>query len=126
MKADKATIELIEQRIAEGIYYVGGMRPEIDEDQAEKEFQTDVLRYSRQRGWWGYHTYDSRRCEEGMPDWVFARDRIIFVELKSMTGKLTLKQMEVIDRLRKAGGEVYVWQPVDWPRIEEVLNRRKP
>lgn len=124
MKADKATIDLIEQAIRDGTATVGGMRPHTDEDASEKEFQADVVLYARQRGWWGYHTYDSRRCEEGMTDWIFARDRIIFVELKSMTGKLTLKQMEVIDRLRKAGGEVYVWQPVDWNRISEVLNRR--
>jgi hypothetical protein len=61
---------------------------------------------------------------KGFPDLVLVRDRVLFVELKSATGRLTTEQqdwLEVLDRV----AEAHVWRPVDWTdgTVENVLRR---
>ena len=48
-----------------------------------------VVDLARTLGWRVYHTYDSRRSQPGFPDLVLVRERILFLELKSETGKLS-------------------------------------
>lgn len=63
----------------------------------------------------------------GWPDLTLARDRIVFVELKSGRGHLRQEQREVLEALRTAGGEVYVWTPRDLDEAQRVLSaRRRP
>jgi hypothetical protein len=55
-------------------------------------------------------------------------DRIIFAELKSPVGKLSLEQEKWIIALRLAGEsnpgvDTYVWKPEDWRTIEGCLAR---
>jgi len=54
------------------------------------------------------------RGPKGIPDLVIIGDRVIWVELKSHTGRLTTDQEIWLDRLRMANQEVYVWRPIDW------------
>jgi len=61
---------------------------------AEKQFQAEVIDIAKQIGWLLYHTYDSRQCEPGFPDLVLVRDRVMFRELKTEKGKLTLAQID--------------------------------
>jgi hypothetical protein len=61
-----------------------------------------------------YHTRDSRRCEPGFPDLVLAGERLLFRELKSRNGKLSLEQREWMRALARAGQDVDVWRPADW------------
>lgn len=90
--------------------------------QSEKEFSASFFRFARSLLWDGYHTHDSRRSKEGYPDWTLWRERVIFAELKAEDGKTTAAQDTVIEGLRKAGAEVYVWRPSDWKTIVEVLT----
>ena len=63
------------------------------ESESEDRFLARVRRLATQHGWLEYHTRDSRRSPEGYPDLCLTNGtRIIFAELKSMTGKLTAKQ----------------------------------
>ena len=94
--------------------------------QTEKDFQAAVVEYARLNGWLCYHTYDSRRSEPGFPDIVAVRERSVFIELKSEIGRLSIDQDKWLTRLEKAGAEVHVWKPSDWPEIEATLKRRTP
>jgi VRR-NUC domain len=63
---------------------------------------------------------------KGFPDLVLCRDRVMFVELKSMTGRLSVDQQDWLHALAQSGAECHIWRPDDWTqgRIERVLRRR--
>jgi hypothetical protein len=87
-----------------------------------------VVELARIAGWLRYHTFDSRRSNHGFPDWVFVKgSRILFVELKSQTGRVSDKQQAWLDALEVVPcAEVFVWRPGDWDSIVETLTGRKP
>jgi hypothetical protein len=60
----------------------------------------------------------------GFPDLVLARDRIVYVELKTARGRLHETQKAWIEWLTAAGCEAHVWRPDDWTagRIDGVLR----
>ena len=62
---------------------------------------------------------------KGFPDCVLVRDRVIFAELKSSTGRISPDQSEWMISLRAAGAEYHLWAPDDWQSgaIEAVLRR---
>jgi hypothetical protein len=92
----------------------------------EKLFAGQVVQYARLMGWRCYHSWLSARSAPGYPDLCLVRaGRLVFAELKSLTGKTTPAQDEWLGAL---GGvpcvEVYVWRPDDrsWAEIERVLR----
>ena len=90
---------------------------------AEKDFQAAVIDYAHLCGWLVYHTYDSRRSQEGFPDLVMVRPPdAIFAEMKSEGGKVTEAQSHWLDWLAECGLIVRVWRPSNWPDIEEMLR----
>jgi hypothetical protein len=90
----------------------------------EKQFQQTVVDMARALGWRVYHTYDSRRSERGFPDLVLVRDRIVYLELKTATGKVSLDQQQWIAALTAAGATALVVRPSDLDAIEHALRRR--
>lgn len=63
----------------------------------------------------------------GWPDctlWSERQRRLVFVELKSASGKTTAEQDEVHASLRAAGCEVYIWKPSDLEVAARVLKAR--
>lgn len=92
------------------------------ERQSEREFQREVVKRALIFGWRCYHTYDSRRSAAGFPDLVLVRERVIFAELKTETGKLGKEQQEWIGALANAGMEAHVWRPSDLEEIVRVLR----
>lgn len=90
----------------------------------ERDFQATVVETARLLGWRVYHTHDSRRSEPGFPDLVLVRERVVWAELKtdSVRSRLTPEQRSWVDALQRAGGEVHVWRPRDWPLIEQTLR----
>lgn len=91
---------------------------------SEAEWQTAVLELAEMLGWSWHHETDSRRTKAGWPDLVLWRERIVFVELKKESGRVSPAQAAVLDGLAAAGGEVYVWRPSDLPAVQRVLSRR--
>jgi len=87
----------------------------------EDEFRQQVEEYAAMLGWLTYHTHDSRKSDKGFPDTVLVRERLILVEFKIATGKLSREQVAWRDALLAAGQEYYVWKPDSWPEIEGVL-----
>jgi hypothetical protein len=93
--------------------------PQVREDQ----FQTKILELCNWYRLLVYHTYDSRRSNPGFPDLVIVgKTRVIFAELKSTTGKVSMVQQEWHDKLNAAGAEAYIWRPEDWPQVEQVIS----
>ncbi len=90
----------------------------------EKQWQQTVLDAAQLLGWWTYHTYDSRRSTPGFPDLVLIRPpRVLFLELKRETGRLTVAQREVLGLLDGCPGvETHVARPSDWPQVVEWLS----
>jgi len=77
-------------------------------------------------GWKMYFTWKSYHSPKGFPDLVLAnpeQKRIIYAELKSEKGKLTPQQEEWLEALAACGQEVYLWRPVDFEGIVEVLRK---
>lgn len=99
----------------------------------EKDWQAQVVRFAKARGWKVYFTWRSTHSPAGYPDLTMVRStgtdrRIVFVENKTMSGKITDSQHEWLTALREVaaetGGhvEVHLWRPCDWARVEEVLT----
>jgi hypothetical protein len=72
------------------------MRAPVDiDDLSEKEWEYQVIRQlARPLGWRCYHTLRSKGSQPGYPDWTLARERVIFLELKRESGKLTPAQAD--------------------------------
>jgi hypothetical protein len=82
-----------------------------------------VVEALRLAGWLVYHTHDSRRSAPGYPDLTCVRgDRILWLELKTETGRLSQAQANWLAALGTAGGSVHVVRPPDWPWLEELLR----
>ena len=60
----------------------------------------------------------------GFPDLVLVRERVIFAELKSETGRLSPEQKTWGDKLFIADCEIYNWRPSDWDKIIKILEGR--
>ena len=90
----------------------------------EKAFQEAVIEAASYLGWRHFHPYEMRKSDPGWPDLVLVRPpRLLFVELKSENGKVTDAQQEWMYVLTGVPGvEVYVWRPLDWDLIEEMLR----
>jgi len=90
----------------------------------EKEFLAQVVELARLCGWLVYHPWLSVRSAAGFPDLVCVRlSRVLFVELKSERGTVTLAQQEWIDALSLTGkAEVWIWRPSDWNVVVEALR----
>lgn len=96
----------------------------------ERELQSAVIECARLLGWLVYHTHDSRHSAKGFPDLVCVRRGwLIFAELKTGKGKLSLEQGLWFARLFDVEDsnpqvEVHIWRPDDWVsgRIEKILR----
>lgn len=92
----------------------------------EKEWMSQVVHLARSLGWATYHPLISMRSQPGFPDLVMAKDRVIFVELKTDKGKLSEHQERWREHLQNAGAEYHLWRPDDAPLVLQTLRRRPP
>jgi hypothetical protein len=118
----------------------------------ERDFQRTVIQLAQLRGWRVAHFRPARQADgswrtpveadgKGFPDLVLVRDRVLFVECKTDTGRLSADQqawMQAIEkalhlweernvRMGDAGLSTYpfdwhVWSPHDWDEIEATLK----
>lgn len=68
-------------------------------------------------GWRFYHTHNSQHSPAGFPDVVLLsrrQERLLFVELKRESGRVTTQQEFWIGDLRALGHEAAVWRPRHW------------
>jgi len=85
----------------------------------EASWQATVTGAAEVFDWFVYHNPDSRRSNPGFPDLVLIRPpRVMFLELKRQTGRLSPTQREVIAALEQCPGvEVHVARPSDWEQV---------
>jgi VRR-NUC domain len=94
-------------------------------DITEKQWQAQVIQLATLCGWRHQHQHDSRRSVPGWPDLVLCRPpRLLAVELKSRSGKVTPEQQTWLDDLAACGVETHIWRPADLDRARTVLARR--
>lgn len=100
---------------------------------SEAQWSSLVAEVARLSGWRSYHTFDSRRSNQGFPDWVFVKDgRLIFAELKSEVGQMKPQQVEwreallEVEASTKGMVQHWVWRPSDYDHVVEILTGRRP
>ena len=94
----------------------------------EKAFQAQIVELAELRGFFVYHTHDSRRSQPGFPDLVLIKGtRLVFLEVKSEKGKVSNAQMDWILALQVVSTvhAAVVW-PQDWDDIERLLTEAQP
>lgn len=96
---------------------LAGLEPRL----TEAQWQARVERAAEDLGWFVWHDQDSRRNRAGLPDLLLIRERLVWAELKTATGRLRPAQVEMIARLERAGAEVHMWRPDDWPQVLATL-----
>jgi hypothetical protein len=102
----------------------------------ETELQDAVIELAHLFGWRVAHFRSARTAHgwttpvsgdgKGFPDLVLVRERIVFAELKSARGTLTVEQQDWLHALGIAEVECHVWRPEQWEdgTIEAELRRR--
>lgn len=98
-------------------------------DIAEEDFQDLVVLLAENNGWLAYHTRDSRGSQKGFFDLVLVRERLVFAELKSATGRQTPEQKLWERRVVAACGSrchCHLWTPDHWPVIVKILTAPPP
>lgn len=101
---------------------------------SEKQFQHTIIDFAQAIGYRVYHQIDTGACQAcqapnyskrigpGFPDLVIAgRGKLIYAEVKSETGKLSVDQEMWRDLLLEAGAQWYLWRPSSWTEIEKAL-----
>lgn len=85
---------------------------------SEAAFQERIVGMCRWLGLLVFHDNDSRRNAAGFPDLVIVgRERVLFRELKTDTGRLRADQEVWLARLLAAGADAAVWRPRDWDTL---------
>lgn len=107
---------------------------------SERVWQEQVVQLAELHGWqwahWraartehGWRTPVSGTLGEGFPDLLLIHERdrrLLLVELKSDTGRLSAPQQYVHACLKAAGLDVHVWRPRDWDQVVATLSHADP
>lgn len=101
--------------------HIRQLRGDLAAAQSEAAFQADVVAYAHAHGWLVMHTRPARTArgwrtaiqgDAGFPDLVLARHgRVLHVELKAETGRLTPQQAVWSAAL---GESWRLWRPRHW------------
>lgn len=111
----------------------------VDPLMSEGEFLGAVIQYARERGWRVAHFRPARTASgwrtavqadgKGFPDLVLARPprdgergRVVFVELKSETGRMSPEQQTWCHALLCGGAEYYSYKPKNWFELMRDLK----
>ena len=92
----------------------------------EAAFMAAIRRLAQQYNWMYFHVHNSKRSPEGYPDLTLAKEGqpLIFAELKTASGQLTLAQQAWLATLAATDGIVTaIWRPADLEAIVELLRK---
>jgi len=99
-------------------------RPRRDGSMSEAALLEHIRTLARQSGWLVYHTHDSRGSEAGFPDLCMTNGRrLVFWELKTQRGSVTIPQAQWLERLARAQlVETRIVRPSDVEDIARWLS----
>ena len=87
----------------------------------ESAFQKHVVNYATKLGW--NINKNTVADQPGFPDLMLVKEpQIIYAELKTERGKVSIEQWKWLWRLTDSGQEAYVWRPSDLRFILERLR----
>ena len=92
----------------------------------ERLFQGRVQQALRVAGFESYHTYDSRRSTKGFPDLVAInpkKRRILAIEVKTETGKVTPEQNDWLTWFSLCGVETWLLRPSQFDEFWESIRK---
>lgn len=89
----------------------------------EADWRHQVVTWATRGGWLVYFTWRSENSPAGFPDLVLVRPpRVLFVELKTESGRMMPRQDIWGDKLLQCPGvEYYVWRPHDEDQVRADL-----
>ena len=96
---------------------------------SEREWMAVVVQVLRLRGWSVFHDTLALRSAAGYPDVTAVNPgqrRVLWIECKTATGRVTASQERWIDALSAAGQEVYVIRPDDYELLLRLAVARQP
>lgn len=90
----------------------------------EAQFQNAVIEMATRLGWETWHDNDSRRNQGGLPDLicVHAEHGVVWLELKTMKGRVRPMQQYWLDLLTTAGERAYLVRPSDMDMLEALFR----
>lgn len=91
---------------------------------SESDLLSNVTTLARRMGLLVHHETDSRKSPRGFLDLVVVGKRVVFIELKTETGRLRPEQETWLTRLTRAGQDARVIRPRDWldGTVERLLK----
>lgn len=93
------------------------------EDQGPDSLEANLRRLMKDYHLYGFHARSAIGSEAGWPDWVIiGPNGILFRELKSHRGELTVEQRSVGSKLGKVGLDWAVWRPQHY--FDGTIERR--
>ena len=92
----------------------------------EAELQAAIVDVAELAGWLVFHDHDSRRNPAGLPDLICVKPpRVVFIELKSDTGRVRPEQRTWLDALAECDTLASALvRPDDLPTVIEYLTRK--
>lgn len=93
--------------------------------ESEAQYSDRIVQWAKINGWLVYHTFYSGRSQQGFPDLTLVRwGRLVFIEVKSETGRLSASQQQWIALLDSVEGiSAVVARPSNWEFIASLLKR---
>jgi|GEM_PF-3141824 hypothetical protein len=100
----------------------------LDNQVTEKELKHNVETAFKTLAWDYYHTFFSEYSPGGFPDeFAWRANRNVFMELKTMRGKLSEKQIKILDSLSdNPANECFVVRPNQMQLVIDVLGQPDP
>lgn len=93
----------------------------------EAELHNDIIKFCKERGWLYFHGSMAHRTKRvpGEPDFVCLapEGRVLFIECKSKTGKVSMEQAGVIMQAKKLGHTIHVID--NFPDFIAIINQPK-
>lgn len=99
----------------------------------ERSYQSAIVDLAHHFGWHVHHGLPAQirpgvwrthvMGDTGFPDLVLAHPRygVLFVEIKTVRGRLSDGQKSWLEALRSGGAEAHVWRPEDWSYVQKRL-----
>ncbi len=91
---------------------------------SEAQLHHAVTDMAERLGWLVWHDNDSRRNDPGFPDLlcIHPDHGVIWLELKTMKGRVRPEQQAWIDLLRQARQRAFVVRPTDMDFLESLFR----